>query len=80
MSQTMLILEDEPLSNALVKWSAWMATMVVFVMVLIYFSNYFAHMDECFIAGEYDSGNTLQDLKNKKWKARFVKTEPKSYV
>ena len=80
MSQAIIILEEEPLSQALVKWGAWMACMVVFVMVLIYFSNYFAvGNDECFIVGEI-AGNPLQTIKDNKWRRRFEETDKLSYL
>jgi hypothetical protein len=37
-----VLLESEPTANILAKWLAWMLVMVLVVMVLIYFSNWFA--------------------------------------
>ena len=42
-----ILLEEEPITNVLSKWLAWLLVMVVFVMALIYFSNYFAKSTEC---------------------------------
>lgn len=81
MTRGQLILENEPLRDVLIKWSGWMAVMVVFAMIVIYFSNYFAaHMNECFLAGEYHTGNIIQDLKNKKWRSRFKETDKLTYI
>ena len=80
MSQAVIILEEEPLSNALVKWGAWMAGMVVFVMFLIYFSNYFAtNSEECFIAGEYIA-HPLQQIKDNRWSRRFSEVDRLTYI
>ena len=42
-----ILLEEEPLSSVLGKWLAWMLVMVLFVVILIYFSNYFAKSTVC---------------------------------
>lgn len=45
--ETIILLEEEPITNALGKWLAWVLVMVIFMMCLIYFSNYFAKSTEC---------------------------------
>ncbi len=81
MSNAVIILEEEPLSNAFCKWAGWMAVMIVFVMCLIYFSNYFARgNEECFVVDEYNSGHPVQDLKNKKWRKRFEQMDKLTYL
>jgi hypothetical protein len=47
MSQTIILFEEEPITSVLGKWITWMAIMIVFVMCLIYFSNYFAFDKGC---------------------------------
>lgn len=44
---TIILLEEEPITSVLSKWAAWLAVMIIFVMALIYFSNYFAKSSEC---------------------------------
>lgn len=53
MPQPIILLEDEPISSVLCSWAYWMALMVIFMMVLIYYSNYFAR--ERFITNELGS-------------------------
>lgn len=45
--EPIILLEDEPITSVLGKWLAWMLVMIIFVMILIYFSNYFAKSTEC---------------------------------
>lgn len=45
--EPIILLEEEPVTNVLGKWLAWMLVMTIFVMCLIYFSNYFAKSTEC---------------------------------
>lgn len=45
--EPIILLEDEPLDSVLGKWLSWMLVMIIFVMILIYFSNYFAKSTEC---------------------------------
>lgn len=78
MAQPIILIEEEPLSNALCKWAGWMAIMVVFLMALIYYSNYFAR--ERFIVDEYHTGHPVQDIKNRKWKHRFDQMDKLTYV
>ena len=78
MSHAMITIEEEPLSNALVKWGAWMAGMVVFVMVLIYFSNYFA-TDSYFTIDDVDGG-PVQRIKDNRWSRRFAEVDELTYV
>jgi hypothetical protein len=70
MSQTTILLEEEPLSSVLCKWAGWMVLMVIFLMGLIYFSNYFARNQE-WLANGYNTGHPVQDIKNNKWRWRF---------
>ncbi len=79
MSEPVILLEDEPLSNALCKWAGWMVVMIIFMMSLIYFSNYFARDTEWFI-DEYNTGHPVQDIKNHKWRRRFEQVDNITYV
>ena len=49
--EPIILLEDEPITSVLGKWLAWMLVMIIFVMILIYFSNYFAKSTECMRKG-----------------------------
>jgi hypothetical protein len=45
--QGILLIQDEPEGFVLTKWFAWMSVMVVFVLILIYFTSSFAKKTEC---------------------------------
>ncbi len=45
-----ILLQDEPEGNVIGKWAAWLLVMIIFLMVLIYVSNYFSKNTECFSA------------------------------
>ena len=79
MSNSVILLEDEPLSSALCKWAGWMAVMVIFIMCLIYFSCYFARNSEWFIDERYIS-HPIQDIKNRKWRHRFQQVDKLTYI
>lgn len=75
-----IILEDEPLAEITKKWVCWITVMVVFVMALIYFSNYFARGTECFIIDEYHTGHPTEDLRKARWRRRFDQVDALTYV
>ncbi len=79
MQEATILLEEEPLSSVLCKWALWMAVMVIFMMSIIYFSNYFARDQEWFI-DEYNTGHIVQDIKNHKWRRRFEQVDNATYV
>lgn len=72
---TVILLEDEPLESVLGTWLGWMTTMVLFAVILIYVSDYFARSNECFIVDEYNTGHPVQDLKNQAWRKRFEQVD-----
>ena len=49
--EAIILLQEEPITSALSKWLAWVLVMVIFMMCLIYFSNYFAKSTECMSDG-----------------------------
>jgi hypothetical protein len=74
--QGIILFDEEPITSILSKWMAWMLVMVIFVMVLIYFSNYFARSTECLVAGSppiYTSDYLLKRLAQRK-KAEYYAT------
>jgi hypothetical protein len=58
-----VLLQEEPLDSILGKWLAWTLTMVIFIMLLIYFSNYFAKSTECLSSGPPPIHTTDAQLK-----------------
>lgn len=60
-----ILLEEEPMERVLVKWLAWMLVMIVFVMLLIYFSDYFGDSRECF--SDIPIGIPSHDLRIARW-------------
>lgn len=71
MSQPIILLEDEPLINALCTWVCWMATMVIFLMFIIYYSNYFGR--ERFIT-------EVKPVQMNSWKSAFNVSDALTYV
>lgn len=80
MPQGVILLEDEPMESFLLTWLGWAIMMVLLVMLLIHFSNYFARGNECFVVNEYHTGIPVQDLKNAKWRRRFRQVDRRGWV
>lgn len=68
MSDPIFLLENEPLTTVGMKFVGWFVLMCVFVLLLIYFSNYFAR--ERFES----TGIPAADLRNQRFMYRFGAT------
>ena len=52
-----ILIEPEPLKGWAGRWLGWMVVLILFVVALIYFSNYFAKDTECLVSSKSPLNN-----------------------
>jgi hypothetical protein len=80
MPKGIVLLEPEPVGSFVATWLAWLISVVILMMVLIHFSNYFARGNECFVVNEYHTGIPTADIRNAKWRRRFEQVDRRGWV
>lgn len=78
MDPTIILLEDEPIAAVTIKWLAWLLVMTIFMMALIYFSNYFA-CDKMQVYDTHVDGRRV-NKRDSKWQKMFTQDDHDTFV